>query len=660
MHESRSEYEILQELEKLCTSSGYAHALATLCWRSTFVGLGEEIHSDDLSNATCQDRLLRSELSVLTGLMVKSTVDLRHPSLTIIEEYIEQTEKLVVELRHAMSGHFWYLNKIPVLDANEDHIYIRGKILKEPIFYSSEAAYMSQYRDFAEERYHHDAEWFIANKGFVPEDVKKFIAAVYKIQNDKLNFIGSRGIPENLNNFSLLPAFVFRNIEIARKADINIQNVRNISSEFSLKSIPCNQKFTEIGAFNQANVFPIIPLNKGRYILFQTFSLAEAFYENPFFWMMQDKSYSKKSEEHRGLFTEKFSAKRLRNLFDAQRVYENVNIFDSKGHIAGEIDVLVVYADRAIIIQAKSKKLTEVARKGYYPALQSDFKKSIQHAYDQGFKCAKLLFSESCRLVDRNKNIIDIKRCFAEIFIVCVTSEYYPALAHQTRLFLKINTHEKVYPPYIIDVFSLDVLCELLDKPLHFLSFLRRRLSYRDKILYENEVSVLSHHLAHNLWFKDKPDVMYIAEDFGVHVDATMLSRREGWPGNKTPEGILTKLKGSFFDRLINDINNFEVDGVLELGYFLLEMSETCAKELSTLCEFVLDKSRQDGSFHNFSMQVGNAGITVHSSFVFDEPAYQRLYGHCQEKKHRCKACSWFGLGLDPGRSGSVKVVVAA
>ena len=71
----RPENYILQDLEKLCTSPGYVHALAFLCFRDNFIGYSEELKPKDLDKMKSYDRLLRSEISLLIGLMVKSAVE---------------------------------------------------------------------------------------------------------------------------------------------------------------------------------------------------------------------------------------------------------------------------------------------------------------------------------------------------------------------------------------------------------------------------------------------------------------------------------------------------------------------------------------------------------------------------------------------------------
>ena len=76
-------------------------------------------------------------------------------------------------------------------------------------------------------------------------------------------------------------------------------------------------------------------------------------------------------------------------MFGTDRVFQNVEILKSTGQILGEIDVLVIFGNRVIVLQAKSKKLTLEARKGNDRQLQEDFKKAVQDAVDQSFKCAE-------------------------------------------------------------------------------------------------------------------------------------------------------------------------------------------------------------------------------------------------------------------------------
>ncbi len=142
--------------------------------------------------------------------------------------------------------------------------------------------------------------------------------------------------------------------------------------------------------------------------------------------------------EHRGSFTEEFAFERLKRVFGENLVFKNIDIFDSKKKV-GEIDVLVVFAGRAIVLQAKSKKLTIEARKGNDLSLRNDFKKAIQDSYDQAFDCSIFLSDSQYKLFSADGMELKIYRKFEEIYPVCLVSDHYPALTFQSTQFLQQN-----------------------------------------------------------------------------------------------------------------------------------------------------------------------------------------------------------------------------
>ena len=90
-------------------------------------------------------------------------------------------------------------------------------------------------------------------------------------------------------------------------------------------------------------------------------------------------------------FAEEFAAERLERVFGPDKVFRNVDIWKSKGAKFGEVDTLVLFANRAIVVQTKSKKLTLAARQGNDLQLKGDFKKAVQDACDQAYLCSEQL-----------------------------------------------------------------------------------------------------------------------------------------------------------------------------------------------------------------------------------------------------------------------------
>ena len=109
-------------------------------------------------------------------------------------------------------------------------------------------------------------------------------------------------------------------------------------------------------------------------------------------------------------------------------MYSNVDVYESKGKRVGEIDVLVIFGNRAFILQAKSKRLTLEARRGNDNQIKDDFRKSVQDSYDQGYECAQLLGNSKLRFVAGNGKVVNVPEKFKTIEILCVVSDNYPAL----------------------------------------------------------------------------------------------------------------------------------------------------------------------------------------------------------------------------------------
>ncbi|ECH5860808.1 zinc chelation protein SecC, partial [Salmonella enterica] len=196
-------------------------------------------------------------------------------------------------------------------------------------------------------------------------------------------------------------------------------------------------------------------------------------------------------------------------------------------------------SDAVIIYQAKSKKLTIEARKGNNNAIQKDFQGAIQDAYEQGVSCAQLIISGG-NLAEQNFKPLILDSQVSRCYIVPIISEHYPALSFQVHQYLKTTNTDNIYPPFVMDVFLLDVLTEFLRTPLYFLSYIDRRTTYNNKVFSSHELTVFSLHLKQNLWIDDECDMFMLQDDIYADLDIAMIARRKGVIGKNTPDGLLT------------------------------------------------------------------------------------------------------------------------
>jgi hypothetical protein len=624
----RKESEIFSELAKVCASPGYVHAIAYFCYQN---------------DKRSKDFLVRTEISTLVGLACKKQLNLELPSPEVLQGYIDKTNSLLKEIHQSMMRPKEYIfdpNKVSDQNFNP---FKDGLVLREAIFYGGESAYHFQYRDFSKIKYEKDNDWFLKNKGFSIQQVIDVVSSIQLLQNHKVNDLMKSFFDKDPSEWTFFPVYKFTAREVSEISNLKIDTVKLVIESFVAPPID-KDEFNALDDFNPQNAYPIIRLPKDEYLLFQIYSLTQALYETPFFWFNDDASYRSTAMQYRGEFTENFSAERLKLVFGEKRVFLNIDIYNSKDK-AGEIDVLVVFADRAIILQAKSKKLTITSRKGNDNSLQSDFKKAIQEAYDQAYLCATLLSDKKYKLVEKSGKELNINREYKEIYPFCVTSEHYPALSFQARQFLKFQETENIKSPFVMDVFLLDVMTEMLQSPLHFLSYVNRRTSYGDKIFSTHELTILSYHLMNNLWVDDEYGILILNDDISGDLSHAMLVRRDGTPGSDTPEGILTKYKGTIFDQIIRDIDRLEHSAIISLGFTLLSLKEDTIKSINNGISELIRRGRKDSQNHDLTiMTKEERGLTIHCNDDHESISWPRLESHCEQRKYKHKSSSWFGI----------------
>jgi hypothetical protein len=646
----RPEEETFKELAQLCVKPGFIHIIAYFCVRDNIIKYSGKkgMNVKDTMALFSKERLVRTEISTLIGLMLKEKIIFDLPALGEFEIMVKDAERLLKEIHEAMMT---LDDLMKAIEAKRDP-FKSAKVLREPMFYGGEAAYIFQYRDLALKKYSRDDDWFVKNKEYSTVDAHKIISCIAAFQNEKVGLVLPDMVRKKPEERTMLPSFEFSAQDLAQRLDVDIKIIKNVLNSFSTPLDEYNKTFSTISDFNIINAYPLIKSEADKYILFHPYSLAEAFYETPFFWTFRDSEYKNKSVKNRGIFVEEFSKERLKLVFGAENVFSNVDIYKGKD-VVGEIDVLVVFADRAIVLQAKSKKLTIESRKGNDQCLQEDFKKSIQESYEQGLTCSKLLENEAYELRDKNGNALNIVRKFKEIYIFCVVSEHYPALSFQARQFLQYEKNAKILPPFVIDVFMLDAITEMLQTPLYFLSYINRRTHYDDRVMAHHELTILSYHLQKNLWIDDKYNMLFLGDDIAADLDLAMGVRRGEMKGKGKVDGIITMMEGTFVGSVIAEIENKKNSDLIDFGFTLLSLNEEAINQINQHVKLISDRAQEDGKCHDFSIGGEEwGGLTIHCNNDSYEVAFNKLQGHCEKRKYAQKVTNWFGICIDPIEKG--------
>lgn len=646
----RAEHEVFDELAGLCASPGYAHAVAYICFRDNMIRYSGAMKAEDMQHLFSKSRLIRTEMSTLIGLMLKNSIDYTLPAPPVLEKYIEVTEALLEEIHHAMSASVWKdIDPTRVAEAGFNP-FTCGAALREPIFYGGESAYSFQYRDFSVAKYANDDPWLTANKGFSIRDARNVVLAVSRLQDEKAISVmrAMHGTPQE--TWTFLPGYSFSVQEVADYGHIDPAIVDRVLSAFSVPSDAHNEQFNALHDFDIANASPLIRMPDGTFLLFHIYSLVEALYEAPFYWMGADKAYVSTAMQNRGVFTEQFAVERLRQVFGAENVFANIDIYESKDTKLAEIDVLVLFGNRAVVLQAKSKRLTLEARRGNDLQIKDDFKKSIQDSSDQAYRCAKLIEEGKCSFKDAAGNAMTLPASIKRIYVICLISDHYPALSFQTRQFLRFAATSTISPPFVMDIFALDAMTEMLSSPLHFLSYVDRRTGYTDKLMASHELTILSYHLKQNLWVDDEHDMVMLDDDISADLDLAMLVRREGIPGKGTPEGILTRFSATALGRMVKAVEARPDAATIDLGFTLLTLGEDTVLEVSAGIEQLAKQGISDGKNHDVTVGLGSGGtgLTIHCNADPIDVAGPALQRHCHARKYTQHAQTWFGVCVRP------------
>jgi hypothetical protein len=293
----KSEANIFKELEELCTSSGYIHAIAYLCFRDNMLIMsGEEITVEDILNQYSDERLIRTEISTLLGLILKKDIDYTIPTPKTLQHYINKTDNLLKKLHKAMYEPAQDIFLDILKNKKDENPFIRGEFLKEAIFYSAESAYDFQYLDLFTKKYSKDIQWIKKNKGFELENARLIINSIIDLQLEKANNLRNTFLKVDPSEWTSLEIFQFKINDIYNKTSLSKEVIINILEAFT--SNTNNEEFVELCDYNIINSHPVLKKDTDTYILFQNYSLLEAIYESPYYWFLEDSNYTDKANEH--------------------------------------------------------------------------------------------------------------------------------------------------------------------------------------------------------------------------------------------------------------------------------------------------------------------------------------------------------------------------
>lgn len=340
-----------------------------------------------------------------------------------------------------------------------------------------------------------------------------------------------------------------------------------------------------------------------------------------------------------------------------------------------EADCLLVLDGVALCVEVKAGDLRPRTRQGGLAQLQGDLVKTVKSAASQADRLRRLIVNHQGLWLDNGAwlDLGDIR----EIHSLVVCLDDLGPLALCTAELVRADVLPQTHLPWVVSVHDLVVTQHVLNRPEHFLSYLRRRTN-RDAALWvtgSDELDLLMWFLAGGFYFVPDPDRIH-AEHPGSK-PPTARMRREYSQQGRTQVGTFTDpldahyywLDGSsseeadcprrgdpppLLSRLIDSMRQKAVPGWWRVGADLDGYSTRAQEQTAANIANALASSRRDGKFHTFT--TGGTDDTGRWVYIFATgPITRESRDHLQQylaaKKHQEHADRALAVHLNPDGS---------
>ena len=526
----------------------------------------------------------------------------------------------------------------------------------EPIFYGEEGAYNFQYADLAAKRYGRDADWIESHLGTSLQSVIQISQRLRQLLDERASrFEFTDKLPELCDRLSAV--FLFHHEDLRGTSD---KAIAAFLKKFSLTPGTANQGFGPIGGYNEIHSRPAILVGDAIFLFPIQFYLDKSIYESPYYWMLKDPSYKNSAFRHRGDATEDICCEILQTVFGVQGIYRNV-LVKRHNKDATDIDLLAVNGNKALVVQAKSKKLTVESRRGDSSSLISDFQSSVQDAYDQALLSRTALLGSGFALTDKKGNAIELEQPIDDAYIVCITGDHYPMLPLQTALYLRKGESDPY--PATMSVFDLDVLSFYLNDPFELLYYMRQRTVYAFDFWSVSEKALLAFHLMSKLMPHGGPDRILVDQGAAQLIDSNFSAAKGYWGESRASNNLFRQWNNEAFARLVSTVKRMGQAGLVDAIFFLNDLAGSRGDTLIKGIEKIKRATLRDGKIHDLSipMPAEKRGV----SFVsFPEPqsdiefqqVLTRLNGFAIARKYKSYADEWLAFASVAGSSDIVDV----
>lgn len=320
-----------------------------------------------------------------------------------------------------------------------------------------------------------------------------------------------------------------------------------------------------------------------------------------------------------------------------------------------ETDGLIIYDQVLFIIEAKGHRITPRAKKGFTDRTEKHLEEIVLESYGQGIRTLKYIEESGiAEFKTKNGELVSINlKDFDEIVIVSLTLEPVGNLSMSIKATNDIGYFNDGHFPWIISIYDLVVIAELIENPIMLIHYINRRkkfLSHKLLSAYE-ELDLFSYFLSNGLYIEH---TLKDAEEKNVNWIEFMPDTDEINDyymykfGHKTK---FTPKPKSFISKELNDflfqLDHSRMPHRVRMALMVLEFNDKSLKQLmdyikKTKKAFASDKELHDCSIYTHSL--GGIGVTFMTGINRQELDF-KLHRYCTYKLHQQNSNTWMGFG---------------
>ncbi len=522
--------------------------------------------------------------------------------------------------------------------------WIAGRGMVEPIFYGEDGAYDFQYLEMAKRRYRKDEPWIQHHLGTNWRSILEIAGQLKRLAQVRLGRLHTAPTFQEMS-LQCLAIFSFNPEDVK---DVSQEAVGSFLDAFSLAPGNANEGFRAVGAYNAVHSHPVIRLDGDRYFLPIFFNLAKSIYESPYYWMLGDSKYKETGLSNRGDATEEIAFELLTRVFGEENVRRGVKIRNRTQDVT-DIDVLAFAGNKAVIVQAKSKKLTMASRGGDGESLKGDFQEAVQDAYEQALLSRKAVLEAGNSLTAGEERPFPLKETIDEAYLICLTGDHYPAVTTQVVSYLQKGGDDPY--PLAMSIFDLDIVTSYLEDPFDLLYYMRQRSAHAAHFRSDSEMALLAFHLRNKLYATDEADLIYIDQGMAGLIDANFPVVKGHYPKTKAAGRLFHQWRNEEFERFVRQVKIIDQSGMTDALFFLFDLAGPGADNLIGIIQRAKRATRLDGELHDATIPFPHhaRGITFvsypqTSSHVEEQRYHDHFRGLAMARKYKSRANEWLAI----------------